>query len=506
LSFREADNAEAAGGCAGALTNAPFRAIFTWLENGAKSREDILKITFMGAAQTVTGSMHMLKVNGSQILLDCGLFQGRRKESFERNRKLPFDARKLDAMILSHSHIDHSGNIPNLVSSGYEGNIYTTSATRDLCGAMLLDSAHIQESDVAYVNKKRSRQGLPPVEPIYTIPEARASLQGFVSIDYHRPFAVAPGVQATFYDAGHILGSAITVLDVQENGRSYCLCFTGDLGRVDLPIIRDPEIVHNVDYLITESTYGDRQHESPPDAQATLCDVVQRTIDRAGKVIIPAFAVGRTQEIVFDLHKLIVSGCLPTLPVYVDSPLAVNVTEIFRLHHECYDAEILDFLQQREDPFGFYRLHYTRSVEESKAINHLREPCIVISASGMCEAGRILHHLKNNIGDPRNTVLFVGYQVANTLGRKIVDGWTKVPIFGKKWPVRAEIVSIQGYSAHAGRDELLGYVQKVMADGRLKRVFSVHGDLEACQALAAGVRDLGLHDVLIPERMQEVEV
>jgi metallo-beta-lactamase family protein len=460
----------------------------------------------MGAAQTVTGSMHMLEVNRSRILLDCGLFQGRRAESFKRNRNLPFDARKLDAMILSHAHIDHSGNIPNLVSSGYEGNIYATSATRDLCGAMLLDSAHIQESDVAYVNKKRGRQGLPPVEPIYTIAEARASLQGFVSVAYHRTFNVAPGVKATFYDAGHILGSAITVLDIDEDGRRYRLCFTGDLGRVDLPIIRDPETVRDVDYIITESTYGDRQHESPPDAQAALCDVVQRTHDRGGKVIIPAFAVGRTQEIVYDLHKLVVSGCLPSLPVYVDSPLAVNVTEIFRLHPECYDVEILSFLQQREDPFGFYRLHYTRSVAESKALNHLHEPAIIISASGMCEAGRILHHLKNNIGDTRNTVLFVGYQVANTLGRKIVDGWKTVPIFGEKWPVRAEIVSIRGYSAHADRSELLDYIRTVKADERLKRVFTVHGEPAASQALAAGIRDLGLDDVLILKRMQQVEV
>lgn len=465
-----------------------------------------MKITFMGAARTVTGSMHMLEVNGSQIVLDCGLFQGRRRESFERNRNLPFDASKLDAMILSHAHIDHSGNIPNLVSSGYQGNIYVTSATRDLCGAMLLDSAHIQESDVAYVNKKRRRRGLPPVEPIYTIPEARTSLQNFVSIDYHRSFAVAPGVQATFYDAGHILGSAITVLDVEENGRSYRLCFTGDLGRKDLPIIRDPEVVHDVDYLITESTYGDREHESPLYAQAILCEIIHATHDRGGKVIIPSFAVGRTQEIVFDLHKLVDSGCLPSLPVYVDSPLAVNVTEIFRLHPECYDAEVLDFLQRSEDPFGFYRLHYTRSVEESKALNDFQGPCIIISASGMCEAGRILHHLKHHIGDSRNTVLFVGFQVENTLGRKILDGWKEVPIFGDQWPVRAQIRSIQGYSAHADRVELLGYIQKVMDDGRLKRVFSVHGDLEACQALAAGIRDLGLDDVLIPERMQEVEV
>jgi metallo-beta-lactamase family protein len=467
-----------------------------------------LKLTFMGATQTVTGSMHLIETNGSHILLDCGLYQGRRQESFQKNKTLPFAARELDAAILSHAHIDHSGNIPNLVSNGYSGNIYTTPATHDLCGAMLLDSGNIQESDVAYVNKKRSRQGLPPVEPIYTVAEARASLENFVGVNYHRAFTPVPHVRATLYDAGHILGSAITVLDVEEAGRSSRLCFTGDLGRTNRPIIRDPEVIPDVDYLMVESTYGNRQHESQSDAQDALCQVIRRTYERGGKVIIPAFAVGRTQEIVFDLHKLIISGSLPALPVYVDSPLATNVTEIFRLHPECYDAEVLGFLQRKEDPFGFYRLRYTRSVEESKALNNLQEPCIIISASGMCEAGRILHHLKNNLGNPRNTILFVGFQVENTLGRKLVDGAKTVPIFAEEWPVRAEIVSIEGYSAHADRNELLTYIQKVISAGHLKRIFLVHGDLEACQALAEGIRDLGTFsgEMLIPERMQEVEV
>jgi metallo-beta-lactamase family protein len=296
------------------------------------------------------------------------------------------------------------------------------------------------------------------------------------------------------------------VLDVEEGERGCRLCFTGDLGRKDLPVIRDPEVVQGVDYLITESTYGARAHESPPYAQAILCEIIHSAYDRGGKVIIPSFAVGRTQELVFDLHKLMVSECLPPVPVFVDSPLAVNVTEIFRLHPECYDAEVLEFLQRREDPFGFYRLHYTRSVEESKALNTFEGPCVIISASGMCEAGRILHHLKHHIGDERNTVLFVGFQVQNTLGRKILDGWKQVPILGEKRTVRAHIRSIQGYSAHADREELLEYVHKLMGDGQLKSVFCVHGDLEACQALAGGIRDLGLSDVLIPERLQEVEV
>lgn len=354
--------------------------------------------------------------------------------------------------------------------------------------------------------KKRRKQGLPTVTPIYTVAEARASLRHLVSIDYQKPFDVAPGVRATFYDAGHILGAAITVLDVEENARQYRLCFTGDLGRVGLPILRDPEVVSRVDYLITESTYGNRLHSSPDEARAILCDVARETYARGGKVIIPAFAVGRTQDIVYDLHKLIHDGCLPTLPTYVDSPLAVNVTKMFRLHRECYDAEMMQFLQQREDPFGFYRLQYTRSVEESKALNHLTEPCIIISASGMCEGGRVLHHLKNNISDLHNTILFVGFQAENTLGRKIVDGWKRVPIFGEPHEVRAQVQMIDGYSAHADREELLAYIAQIKANGTLQQVFCVHGDLPACQALAQGIRDLGLPQVLVPKRMQEVEL
>jgi metallo-beta-lactamase family protein len=467
-----------------------------------------LKITFLGAAQTVTGSMHLLEVNGARVLLDCGLFQGRRQEAFDRNRNLPFDARRLDAMILSHAHIDHSGNIPNLVASGFKGRIYATRATRDLCSAMLLDSGHIQESDVTYVNKVRRRKGLTPVEPIYTVAEARTSLKQLFSVEYRQPFDVAPGVQATLFDAGHILGSAITALDVQDGvpERSYRLCFSGDLGRHHLPVLRDPEVVRDVDYLMIESTYGNRLHDTPTRATDQLCAAVRQTYDRGGKVIIPAFAVGRTQDIIYDLHQLIEGGSLPSLPVYVDSPLALNVTKIFRQHPECYDQEMQGLLKRDDDPFGFYRLQYTRSVDESKALNRLKGSAIIISASGMCEGGRILHHLKNHIGDARNTVLFVGFQAPNTLGRRIVDGLKEVPILGEQYAVRAEIRTIDGYSAHADRNELLNYLQKVAGASRMKRVFCVHGDPEACQALAEGIRNLGIPDVLVPETGQEVEL
>jgi metallo-beta-lactamase family protein len=463
-----------------------------------------LQISFWGAAKTVTGSMHLLDVNGSRILLDCGLYQGRREESLDRNRSLPFDASQITSVVLSHAHIDHSGNIPNLVKSGYGGSIYATAATRDLARAMLLDSGQIQESDVFYVNKRRRKQGLPPAEAIYTKADAQASLKQLVSVAYHEPFVVAPGVSVTFFDAGHILGSAVTVLDVNEGSSHRRLCFTGDLGRKRLRIIRDPEVPPDVDCLICESTYGDRQHTTTTDARSRLCDIISQTIQRRGKVIIPAFAVGRTQEVVYELHELIQGGSLPHLPVYVDSPLAINVTKVFRNHRECYDAELRALLEKDQDPFGFYRLQYTRTVEESKKLNELREPAIIISASGMCEAGRVLHHLKNNVGDERNTILFVGFQAPETLGRKLVDGWKTVPIFGEKYTVRARVEFLDGFSAHADRDELRTYIRALTDQGHVRHAVAVHGDEPACEAVAQTMRDLGIANVLVPERGQQM--
>ena len=465
-----------------------------------------MKITFFGAAQTVTGSMHMVEANGRRILLDCGLFQGRRQETFERNRHLPFDARDVDAVVLSHAHIDHSGNIPNLVSSGFRGRIYCTYATRDLCSAMLLDSGHIQESDVTYVNNKRRRAGQPPVEPVYTVADARASLKHLEGIAYHRTFPVTDGITATFFDAGHILGSAVTVLEIVEAGQKRHLCFSGDLGRRHLPVLRDPEPPPQVDAMIVESTYGTRLHASPEEAAHSLSQAIGHTIERGGKVIIPAFAVGRTQDIVYDLHKLIQNGDLPSLPVYVDSPLAVDVTRMFRLHPECYDQEMRQYVNQQDDPFGFHRLVYVRSVEESKALNQLRTPCIIVSASGMCEGGRILHHLKNNLGDPRNTVLFVGFQAENTLGRKLVEGNKTVPILGEMVHVRAEVSALDGYSAHADHDEILSYVNLVRAAGNLEHAYCVHGDAESCEAMGTAFRQLGVKDVTVPQLGQAVDL
>jgi len=463
-----------------------------------------MEITFWGAARSVTGSMHLLTIKGKRILLDCGLYQGHRQEAFERNRTLPFDAGTIDVLVLSHAHIDHSGNIPNLVKSGFNGPIYTTSATRDLCAIMLRDSAHIIESDVEHLNQQRISQGLPLLEPTYTTADVERALRQFHGLEYGSTFAIAPGVQLTFLDAGHILGSALSVLDIQESGNLHRLLFTGDLGRRDMLILRDPEVVPDVNHLIIESTYGGRLHGTPEEAEQELSRVVNETISRKGRLIIPAFSVGRTQEIVYGLHRLALASKIPQLPVYVDSPLSVNATEVFRLHPEAYDSETDRFVLEYSDPFSFDSLHYVRRAEDSKAINRVRKPIIIISASGMCEGGRILHHLINNIGDARNTILFVGYQAENTLGARIKAGEKRVPILGEEYTLRARIEAIDAYSAHADQNELLDYVQRV--NKNLRQVFIVHGETEASLALQQGLADHGISQTTIPERGQTITI
>jgi metallo-beta-lactamase family protein len=459
-----------------------------------------VEITFHGAVRTVTGSQHLLSVRGHRLLLECGLFQGRRKEAFARNRNLPYPADAVDALILSHAHIDHSGNIPNLVKSGFRGEIVSTFATRDLCAAMLRDSGYIQERDVEYVNKKRARQGLPPVEPIYTQEDAVDSLHYFTAISYGRAYEVLPGVRVTFFDAGHMLGSAIVALDVKDGADGEKrLVFSGDLGRPDTPILRDPTIIKEADVLLVESTYGDRRHESFPDAQRELQRVVQETCDRGGVVVVPSFAVGRTQTLVYLLHQLIAGGELPPLPVYVDSPLAINVTSVFRLHPEAYDKETRAFMREdtHHDPFGFETLRYTRTVEQSKALNELHGPAVIISASGMAEAGRIQHHLKNRVEDPRNTILIVGWQAPDTLGRRLVEKQPVVRVFGEEYRLRARVEVINGFSAHADREELLAWVRQFTR--RPAHTFVVHGEEEASLALQEALAgELGFADVVVP--------
>jgi metallo-beta-lactamase family protein len=467
-----------------------------------------MQIQFWGAARCVTGSMHLLSVNGYKLLLDCGLYQGKRKEAFERNRNLPFDVRDIDAVILSHAHIDHSGNLPSLVKAGFKGPIYATSATRDLDAYMLLDSAHIQESDVAYVNKRRAKQGKRLFEPLYTRREAMDTLTHFSTVEYGRPFEPVPGVHVHFRDAGHILGSASVVVDVDEKGRRSRLAFSGDIGRRGLPILRNPQVAEDVDYVIMESTYGNRFHASTGQGKEILRQTTQEVYDRRGKLIIPSFAVGRTQELAYGLNQLWEGGQLPPIDVFVDSPLAVNVTEVFRLHPECFNEEMIDAMlsESDRDPLGFRGLRYIRSVEDSKQLNNLKTPAVIISASGMCEGGRILHHLRNNVEDPRTTVLFVGYQAENTLGRKLLEGQDPVSIFGEEYHVRAQVKRAEGYSAHADRTELLDWAARVQSQGDLKRVFLVHGEEEGLTALAGGLAEQGVPQVDIPERGQVFEV
>ncbi|HCC53775.1 MAG TPA: MBL fold metallo-hydrolase [Desulfobulbaceae bacterium] len=469
-----------------------------------------MKLTFHGAAKTVTGSQHLLEVNGKSILLDCGLFQGKRKDAFELNRNGFCAGKDLDCLILSHAHIDHSGNIPCLVKKGFRGDIICTSATRDLCAVMLMDSAHIQEQDVLFTNKLRKRNKQKEFEPLYTKEDVVAAMDQFVGISYNRKREILPGVHLTLVDAGHMLGSANVILDIhdQEQGRDIRLVFSGDIGRVGIPIIKDPAVLsEGADILIMESTYGNRQHPPYPESEKELERIVNETYRRGGVLLIPAFAVGRTQQLVYALHKLFLARDIPNLPIYVDSPLATRVTDIFRLHPETYDSEILEFLlkDNNSNPFGFDTLRYTQSVEESKELNFLREPAIIISASGMMEGGRILHHLRKRIGDKKNTILVTGWQAPNTMGRKIIDGAETVRIFGEEFPLRATVETMTGFSGHADRDELLAWAGAMQK--KPDRTFVVHGEEEAAIALAESLRqELGFAQVEIPEPHQAFEL
>lgn len=462
-----------------------------------------MKLCFYGAARTTTGSMHVVETAAQRILLDCGLYQGHRAEALERNSNLPFDPKSISTVILSHAHIDHSGNLPTLVKGGFAGEVNSTTATRDLATLMLRDSAHIQEQDAEYLNQKKSRRGLPAVEPLYTSQDVDHVLSHLVGRGYGKWFDLSGG-RALMRDAGHILGSAITVMEFPDEGRVTRIAFTGDLGRPETALLENPEFVSGIDYLIIESTYGDREHGPLQASVDELAHVVRETVRRGGKVIIPAFAVERTQEIVYALHQKKQAGQVPSVPMYVDSPLAIDATDVFRLHAECLRRELREHLLVHDDPFGFGGLQYTRTVDESKRINTMRDACVIISANGMCEAGRVLHHLKNNIEDERNTILFVGYQAENTLGRRLIDGAKKVKIFGDEFDVRAQIQVANGFSAHADRSELLDWVGHVKEN--LRGVFVVHGEEQAALSFADALRSLGGFPVTVPEPNQTIEL
>jgi len=462
-----------------------------------------MTIEFQGAARTVTGSMHLLRTaEGKTVLLDCGLFQGRRAEANSRNRNFPFDPKGIDAVVLSHAHIDHSGNLPNLAKQGYDGPIYATPATRDLCAIMLKDSGFIQEKDTEFLNKKRARNGEEPIEPLYTAEDAEKAMTLFRGVPYEEEFPVVPNLTAKYSDAGHILGSASVRLTLAEKGTRKTLGFTGDIGRWNMPIIKDPAFMGNVEALISESTYGGVFHDPPEDMGKQLSADIRATIDRGGKVIVPAFSVGRTQDIVYTLHKLFDAGTLPRIPIYVDSPLAINATEIFKKHPECFDEEIYAHILKNHDPFGLNLLKYVRSAEDSKRLNDLHEPCMIIAASGMCEAGRILHHLANNISNPLNTILIVGYQAEHTLGKRLVDREAEVKIFGTLYRREAQVVVHNSFSAHADGKELLTYAGRFDRK-RLQQIFLVHGELERQEAFRTALKGQSDATVEIPVRGEQ---
>lgn len=457
-----------------------------------------MELQFIGAARSVTGSLHLLKIEGKQYILDCGLIQGKRKESFELNKNFDFiNPGEIEAVILSHAHIDHCGNLPNLVKKGFKGKIYCTYATRDLATLLLRDCAHIQEKDIEFVNKKRSKQGKNPFEPIYDHNDVEDTIKLFEGINYRQEFEISPSLKFKFYDAGHILGSAIVYLTITENDKTTILGFSGDLGRPNMPILKDPERIPDVDYWICESTYGGRFHTGIDEVELKLHEIIEKAISRGGKIIIPSFSVGRTQELVYSLHSMFDHHQLQRIPIYVDSPLSTNATVIFREHPECFDDETNEFLQKEEDPFGFNQLTYITDVEDSMKLNDIKQPVIIISSSGMAEAGRILHHLRNNIQNPKNIILMVGYCAENTLGRHLIEKNETVKIFGEEFKVKAEVIVLNSLSAHADSDELFNYCSEFDKE-KIKKVFLVHGDYDQQQKFLARLSQAGFKNIEIP--------
>ncbi len=460
-----------------------------------------MKIEFCGAARTVTGSKHLLMPDdGKKILLDCGFFQGRGADTDALNREFIFEPSEIDYLILSHAHIDHSGNIPNLVKQGFKGPIICTPATAELCRIMLLDSAHIQESDIRFMNKRRMKQGQDVLKPIYNVKDAESCFPLFVSVPYNTSYTVYKNLKVMFTDSGHILGAAGVNLQLKENGEVKKIFFSGDIGRYNGSILKDPQPFPQADYIITESTYGDRLHSDATYSEQQLFEVVFNTcVTKKGKLIIPAFSLGRTQELVYALDQMEHKKMLPKINVYVDSPLSVNATNIMRNHPECFNKDILDYMKTDSNPFGFDNLIYVQDVEESKHLNELNEPCIIISASGMADAGRIKHHLANNISNPNNTILMVGYAEPNSLGGKLRAGNKLVRIFGIEHEVKAEVIIIDSYSAHGDYKEMIQYlscqdIQKV------KQVYLVHGEYEVQLKYKDKLMDAGFKNVSIPSQ------
>ncbi|HHX73531.1 MAG TPA: MBL fold metallo-hydrolase [Firmicutes bacterium] len=463
-----------------------------------------MKLTFCGGARTVTGSSFLLEAAGKKILLDCGMFQGGKRLRSRNYGQYPYNPAEIDYVIVSHAHIDHSGLLPRLVRDGFRGKVLATPATIDLAGVMLPDSGYIQMMETEWINRKNRRSGRPLEEPLYTVEDAEAALQFFHPVDYYTPYALSPQISLTFFDAGHILGSAITELTIADGTRTEKIVYTGDLGKSGRPIIRDPDILEEADYLLLEGTYGSRKHEQDEQKVELLKQVILDTVKRQGNIVVPSFAVGRTQELLYYLSRLMKNSEIPNLPIYVDSPLAISATEIFARHPECYDVQMRWLLQSGQDPFNFPETIFTRTVEESKSINELPGGAMIISASGMAEAGRIKHHLKHNLWRPESTVLFVGYQAVGTLGRRILDGVPRVRIFGEEIKVNARVVAIDGFSAHADRSELLRWLGKFRK--KPKQVMLVHGEEEALMHFSALVEQELQLPVYIPQQLETMEL
>ena len=465
-----------------------------------------MKLSFHGAVRSVTGSRHLLESNGTRVLLDCGLFQGRREDAERRNRYLGFDPREVDAVLVSHAHIDHSGALPALHKHGFSGKVFGTRATGDLMDVMLADSARLQESDCLYVNRKEQRMGQSCRTPLYTADDVQAIMRQFDGVRYGDVVTAGNGIRAVFHDAGHILGSAAISLRVTEAGSTTTILFSGDLGRRQMPILRDPQPPTACDVLIIESTYGDRTHkETAEEAKAKATALISHAVAHRSKIIVPAFAVGRTQDVVMWIKQLVKEGRIQPLPIYIDSPLALRATEIFRRHPECYDDETYRALTQEGDPFIARYIRYVSSVQESQKLNTVKGPCIIISASGMCEGGRILHHLKHSIEDEANIVAIVGFQAEHTLGRKLVEGWDTVPIFGRPVARRARVVTFNGLSAHADREDLLAYVRAIAP--LPSKVFVVHGEERQAYSLAAAIRAAHSSiEVTVPEAEKTYDI
>jgi metallo-beta-lactamase family protein len=463
-----------------------------------------IKLKFLGAAQNVTGSRHLMEANGIKVLVDCGLYQERQ---FRDRNWEPFicPPESLDAVLLTHAHLDHCGLLPKLVKEGFKGRIYCTPATAEIAQIILLDSAHLQEEDAEYKrkrHKKEKRKSPRPVEPLYTTADAEACFPQFSSVNYKQPVEIGPGVEATFCDAGHVLGSSIIRIKVSQNGQDRTVIFSGDIGRPDRPIVQDPSIVEQADYVLVESTYGDRVHQGPEDTKKLIAEVINSTIQAGGNIVVPSFALERSQELLYFINELLLQNAIPRLQVFLDSPMASRITKVFKKHSELYDEEMTEFVRRNRSPFEFAGLKMAGTSEESKAINHLRKSVMIIAGSGMCTGGRIKHHLVNNITRPENTIMFVGYQAVGTLGRRIVNGEKEVRILGQDYPVNARIARINGFSAHADKEELFEWLSGLKKPPR--KLFVVHGESESANAFGEYIREKMGWQVAVPAYQDEV--